>query len=192
MLVPAAPALSSLVPSIHTAPQALAVAAASGALAAGSTAAFTQLFRRVPDLKGSAAFTAHRLVSLGYMVAASLIGVVGWYLVPAPLTPAARLLESSGSARFLGAMLLGNLVLSDLPLAAMVRELRKPDMVIHHIAMAIVCLSAATYTPFHYCLFYLGVAELSSIPLQLSEHVSHHAATVGRPAPAASRGASAL
>ena len=87
------------------------------------------------------------------------------------------------ASRFLSAMLLGELLLYELPLAAFVAEMRKPDMLIHHAGMALVTLCGTLWVPFHYCLFYLGVAELSSIPLQISECVAHARAKMATKAP---------
>ena len=162
-------------------PDALAVAGASGVLAAGSTTLLVPIIRSLsrPELKGSARFLAHKLTSLAFMVVASVVGVVGWWSAGAPATAAGRLLDASAASRFLSAMLLGELLLYELPLAALVEEMRKPDMLIHHAGMALVTLCGAVWIPFYYCLFYLGVAELSSIPLQVSESVAHARAKIG-------------
>lgn len=166
-------------------PAALAVAGVSGALAVSSTTLLVPLIRSLsrPELKGSARFFAHKLTSLVFMVVASVVGVNGWWSAGAPSTAAGRLLNASAASRFLSAMLLGELLLYELPLAALVEEMRKPDMLIHHAGMALVTLCGTVWIPFHYCCFYLGVAELSSIPLQVSECVAHARSKLATKAP---------
>ena len=56
-------------------------------------------------------------------------------------------------------MVLGELVLWDLPCAIWVRKLRKPDMLLHHVGMAAVALNAMSYAPIFYGVFYLGLIE---------------------------------
>ena len=100
------------------------------------------------------------------MVFVAVLGVCGWINPPlAAATASGRLLAPSNTARWLGAMLLGMLLAWDIPASLLIPRLRKPDTLIHHIAMAAVALVGCTYLPTHYGLYYMGVVELSSIPL---------------------------
>ena len=60
----------------------------------------------------------------------------------------------------------------------LVKRLRKPDVLIHHVAMAAVAGVGAFALPVRYGLFYLGVSELSSLPLLAYDQLS--AMTEGR------------
>jgi hypothetical protein len=113
-----------------------------------------------------ASYTAHTIVAMALMVLVSSIGVAGWWLGgPAPATAAGRLMEPVGACRWLAAVVAGAFALWDVPASLAVRELRKPDVIAHHVAMTIVAAAAALHLPTHYAFFYLGVSELSSIPL---------------------------
>jgi len=72
-------------------------------------------------------------------------------------------------------MLFGELVLWDLPCAIWIKALRRPDLVIHHVAMAAVAFNAAWLAPIYYGVFYLGLIELSTIPLNIHEYFAHAA-----------------
>ena len=92
----------------------------------------------------------------------------------APIT-ASRFLSSDGTTRFLAAMLFGELVMWDLPCAIWVKQLRRPDMLIHHVAMAAVAFNAAWLAPIFYGVFYLGLIEVTTIPLNIHEYYAHAA-----------------
>jgi uncharacterized membrane protein len=53
-----------------------------------------------------------------------------------------------------------------------VKQLRQPDVVIHHIVMAAVACVVATSLPTLYAFFYLGISELSSIALLIYDQLS--------------------
>jgi len=53
----------------------------------------------------------------------------------------------------------------DIPVSIAVPQLRKIDVIVHHIVMTIVAWVGAVTLPMHYLFFYLGISELSSIPL---------------------------
>ena len=57
------------------------------------------------------------------------------------------------------------LVAWDIPTCLVVPKLRKPDLLAHHFGMAAVALVGAFFLPTRYGFYYLGVAELSSVPM---------------------------
>jgi hypothetical protein len=77
-------------------------------------------------------------------------------------------------------MLFGELVLWDLPCAIWIKALRRPDSIIHHFAMAAVAFNAAWLAPVYYGVFYLGLIELSTIPLNVHEYFAHAARAAER------------
>ena len=77
-------------------------------------------------------------------------------------------------------MLFGELVLWDLPCAIWIKALRRPDSIIHHFAMAAVAFNAAWLAPVYYGVFYLGLIELSTIPLNIHEYFAHAARAAER------------
>ena len=88
-------------------------------------------------------------------------GVLGWLNPPATAygaaaTAAGRPLVTSDAARFLAATLLGALVAWDIPTSLAVPRLRKPDVLVHHLAMAATALVGSVYLPTHYGLYYMG------------------------------------
>ena len=121
-----------------------------------------------PVLAQAPGYSAHQLVALALMLYATTFGLLGWLSPPAyTATAAGRLLAVSASARFLGATLLGALLAWDIPTCLAVPRLRKPDVLGHHVAMAATALVGCTALPTHYGLYYMGVVELSSIPLTI-------------------------
>jgi len=142
------------------------------ALVAGCTGLVCQLVlskllgtRKSSLLKGKAGYTAHTIVALALMVLVSVIGIAGWWCQPLPTTPFGRLLAPVESCRWLAAVITGMFCLWDIPTSLYIKKLRKPDVIAHHILMAAVAWTAAVSLPMHYAFFYLGISELSSIPL---------------------------
>jgi len=120
-----------------------------------------------PVWNQNAGYTAHEVVALGLMILVSGIGVVGWYSLGQTGTSADRLLVADPKARWLATVVLGMFVAWDVPSSLLVAKLRKPDVVIHHICMAIIAWIGTFIMPMRYLFYYFGVAELSSIPLVL-------------------------
>lgn len=125
------------------------------------------------DLAG---YTAHTLVALVFMMLVSGMGIVGyWIPTAAPSmvsvggsssSTGSRLLAQSDAARWLAAVVWGMLTLWDLPTSLILPSLRrKPDVIGHHIVMTLIAYTAAIQLPLHCVYFYLGVSELSSVPL---------------------------
>jgi hypothetical protein len=166
-LVRSAPCMSLAIP-VCTAGGVWSLAARAGCIGVAAQLGLQALFQRSSDpvLSEAPAYAAHQLIALLLMIFVSVLGLAGWLQPPATAaTAVGRLLAPSNSARWLGAMLLGMLVAWDIPTSLAVSRLRKPDILTHHVAMAAVALVGATALPTHYGLYYMGVAELSSVPL---------------------------
>jgi len=137
-----------------TADSVLAVAGISGGLAIAAQLGLVAVFKRAkgkPWLSEAPGYVAHQAVALVFMAIATLVGTAAW-LSPAAWagTAATRFLADCGTTRFLGAMLFGELVLWDLPCALWIKQLRRPDSLIHHFAMAAVAFNAAWVAPIFY------------------------------------------
>ena len=169
------------------------VAAGAGAVAAASQLGLVAAFRRSNDriLSSAPGYVAHQVVALGFMLFPPCVGCAAWISpAVAAADAAARLLVPIGTTRFLAAMLFGALVVWDLPCSLLVPKLRKTDMIAHHVLMAAVALNGMTFIPMLYGVYYLGVVELSTVPLTLHEFFAH-AASVAEGEGATSEGGEA-
>ena len=181
-----------LLPVAHTTRQYLATAVCSGGLALCAQGALVLAFRRSSNriLQRSAGFTAHHIVALCFMIVASAVGFAGWFSPSAATaSAAARVLVADGTARWLSAMLLGELLLWDFPCSVFIPKLQVPVIIGHHIGL-LATAALACVAPLYWGTFYLGWAELSNIPLQLIdtlEHAQGVAAEVDAPAATARR-----
>ena len=128
------------------------------------------MFRRPGNpkwLRTTAGYTAHHVIALAFMVIATIAGFAGWFAPTAATASAwSRLLVADGTARWLGAMLFGELVLWDFPCSLFIAKLREPVMLAHHVGLLATAFLALKL-PLFYGTFYLGWAELSNIPLQI-------------------------
>lgn len=137
------------------------------------------------DASAIANYTSHTIVAMGLMILVSYIGIVGWYLNPtipspssssfaAPATSNAIRMTvlNSPSTRWLASVIAGMFVMWDVPSSILIKQLRKPDVIVHHVVMTIVAIIGAAKLPMHYGLFYFGVSELSSIPLLVYDQLS--------------------
>jgi hypothetical protein len=112
---------------------------------------------------------------MALMMVVSAMGVMGWWCCSGGggfITASARLLEPVASARWLAAVVTGIFVFWDVPFSILIPDLRKPDVIIHHIAMTVVAAVAAYRLPMYYVFFYLGISEISSIPLLIYDQLS--------------------
>lgn len=144
------------------------------AIAAGGTCLALQLGIQHTVLKGDAngARKAHSKVALLLMLFVSIWGCWGWFGSGAPTSAAARIWGENTSVSKLGAIIAGAMMLWDIPVSLSVKTLRKNTaLLLHHVVMAAVAFVGATALPTHYGFFYLGVSELSSIPLVLYEEL---------------------
>jgi hypothetical protein len=127
---------------------------------------FTRIFQKFD--KENASYTAHSLVALIFMILLSVIGSVGWWNgggIFSSSTPMDRLLVPNDQCRWLATIVTGMLTFWDLPTSLSIPRLRKPDVMAHHLLMSITAFVAAVFLPMYYVFFYLGVSEISSIPL---------------------------
>jgi hypothetical protein len=82
------------------------------------------------------------------------------------------MLTSNGTARWLAAVLIGELIIWDFPCSFFIKKLRDPVLLAHHVGMLMTaCLVARL--PTFYGLFYLGWTEVSNIPLQFWDWFNH-------------------
>lgn len=149
------------------------VAGASGTVALLSQLALSYSFGRSADpvLSDEPGFTAHQVVAIMYMLLASVVG--GAAFLSGSLWPTSAegaLLTPDGTTRFLAAVLFGELVCWDIPTCIQIPKLRKQvDILVHHVAMAVVAYVAMMYAPIFYGCFYFGISEASTVPLSLNE-----------------------
>eukprot|EP00593_Proboscia_inermis_P004586 CAMPEP_0171320744 /NCGR_PEP_ID=MMETSP0816-20121228/106730_1 /TAXON_ID=420281 /ORGANISM="Proboscia inermis, Strain CCAP1064/1" /LENGTH=213 /DNA_ID=CAMNT_0011817949 /DNA_START=309 /DNA_END=950 /DNA_ORIENTATION=+ len=116
----------------------------------------------------------------------SYIGVVGYYLSPllstTISTTTTRLLTHNPTSLHLASVILGIFIGWDIPTTLSIPKLRKWDVIIHHVCMAIVAYYG-TITPMLYVLYYFGVVELSSIPLVIHDQLDHACTTSEKVSP---------
>jgi len=144
------------------------LAGCAGCVGLAAQLGLSTLFKRSSDpiLSRAPGYAAHQAIAFCLMVFSAVFGVAGWLFPPmTAATAAGRLLAPSGAARWLASMLLGMLLLWDIPTCLCIQRLRKTDMLVHHVAMATTAFVGATCLPTHYGLYYMGFVELSSIPL---------------------------
>lgn len=90
--------------------------------------------QRAPSLRGKGGFIAHQVIAGVYMVLLFVVGSNQWFtLAPvgtedAVLAAAERLFSSHATARWCCAVVLGELVLWDIPCALLVPSLQDPLM----------------------------------------------------------------
>lgn len=121
-----------------------------------------------PVFSKSAGVTAHSVIATLFCIFVTAFGCIGWWGTAPPLTAVARVLDPVASVRWLGAFGFGVIGLWDIATCFAVAELRKPSFLIHHFAMAAVAF-CGLLLPSWYAFFFLGVVELSSIPLCIYE-----------------------
>ena len=160
------PPVALAVPSIGAA-AVWPVAAASGAVAAAAQLALVARFRRSTDeaLSSEPGLRAYRIVAFAFTLLLAIVGSARFFN-PAtwPADAATAMLQADGTVRFLGAVLFGELLLWDLPCAIWIKKLRRPDLLIHHIGLAIgPALVASRFLPVFYYAWYIGVSETSSV-----------------------------
>ena len=162
--------MSLLAPPVcHTVSEMATTAVLSGGSALCAQLLLVSAFRRSSSrwLQKSAGYTAHHIIALAFMIIATVVGFTGWFS-PAAATASAtsRMLVADGTARWLGAMLFGELVLWDFPCSIFIKLLREPVMLAHHVGL-LATAGLALRLPLFWGTFYLGWAELSNVPLQI-------------------------
>jgi len=152
----------------------LAVAAGGGAAGLLIQLGLQTIFARSSDpvFSKSAGVTAHSVVAAMFCISVTILGSLGWFFPSlagaATATAAARVVVPLAAVRWLGAFAFGVISFWDIPTCFAVADLRKPTFLIHHFAMAAVA-SMGIFLPSYYGFFFLGVVELSSIPLSVYE-----------------------
>ena len=114
--------------------------------------------------------TAHKVVSLIVMVMVSVVGGLALFTPGSwPTSAAAALIVPDATCRFIAALLLGELLLWDLPTFLWIPKLRKrKDLLYHHVGLAFAVWVTAALAPAYYGLYYFGLSEGSAVPLTLN------------------------
>lgn len=154
------------------------LAATAGCLGLGTQLFLNALFSKSkdhPTLQQNPGYTAHTIVAFFLMVIVSYVGIIGYYFdTKTASTAVSRVLTPLEQSKWLGAVICGMFVAWDIPTSLLIPKLRKPDVIAHHVVMAIVAFVGATIVPMRYVLYYFGVAELSSIPLLVYDQLSYN------------------
>ena len=170
------PSMSLLTPPVcHTIGEIATTAVCSGTCALIAQLVLLTAFRRSSSrwLRESAGYTAHHIIALAFMVIATVVGFAGWFSPAAATASAAsRMLVADGTARWLGAVLFGELLLWDFPCSIFIKLLREPVMLAHHVGL-LATAALALRLPLFWGTFYLGWAELSNVPLQIWDTAKH-------------------
>ena len=158
-------------PVAATVADAYVVAGVTGGLAIAAHLAGVLIVRLLPESKrpvilADTGYAVYKIVGLAFALLQTALGWM-WYFPAAGSVAASRLLVPDGSVRFLAAVVLGSLVLWDLPCAFFIKKLRKADMIIHHAAFAFIGYLMLAHLPNRYGLYYLGAQELSTLPVCL-------------------------
>ena len=122
-------------------------------------------------------FTAHQVVCFPLMVYLTYLGLANFGSTSPLATPASRVFEPRPVGTLMTKMVLGKLLLWDIPTGLLVKTLREPLMVAHHVGMALTA-ALGLYPLFsYYALFFYGVIEVSGIFLSLVDifHPKHQA-----------------
>lgn len=106
-------------------------------------------------------YTSHTITALIFMGYMSTLGWMGWCRPGSELDP-----------RRLAAVVAGMIGIWDVPVSLWIKDLRKVDVIVHHILMAVIAYLGAVCFPTPYVFFYLGLSELSSIPLLLLDQLN--------------------
>ena len=149
-------------------------AAASGAVAVAAQLGLLAKFKssKDPSVRSIAGLLAYRIIALAYTLVLTIVGGALWFN-PArwPADAAAAMLVPDGTIRWIGAVLFGELILWDLPSTFWIKKLQKPDLIIHHVGLAIgPALVAMKFLPVFYYAWYIGLSESSSVLLALNEY----------------------
>jgi len=109
-------------------------------------------------------FTAHQLIYFPLGLYTAYIGCAGW-LGSNASTPAERILGEDAMGLHLAQLQLAILLFWDIPTGFVVKALRDPVMLCHHVGFALTALAVTQTCNTYYGLCFFGVVEVSSIPL---------------------------
>ena len=122
-------------------------------------------------------FLAHQLIALPLMLVVAWIGTSAWFDADRPAgTAESRIYGREPASELLSALLLGELLLWDIPLTCLPSIYSHASMG-HHVGLAALALIALSPYLQYYVPFFAGVIEISSIPLQAVDffHPKHFA-----------------
>lgn len=147
---------------------ALLLTGAIGAAFALSQATLAFLIAKFtpPLWSQQAAFVAHQLIALPLMLYVAALGSVAWFSPREAGTVEDRIFGHDPTGSRLAIVLLGALVLWDIPMTFHPSIYSAASMG-HHVGLAV--LAVLSLYPFmqYYTPFFVGVVELSSVPLQV-------------------------
>ena len=112
------------------------------------------------------AFIAHQFVAFPLMIYVTYTGTLAWFTTPAPASVDERIFGVDLAGAKLAAILLGAMLLWDIPSSLLVKSLYSVDSLGHHIGLAIIAAICLLPMVQYYAPFFVGVIEISSIPLQ--------------------------
>jgi hypothetical protein len=115
------------------------------------------------------AFTAHQVVALLVMVYTTVLGFQYWFSIP---EESDMVMDVNENGIYLGHLVMGGMLLWDIPSGFLADGMGDPVMHAHHVGMLIVAaitLGVFSSQPLGSCYapFFFGVIELSSIPLAI-------------------------
>jgi len=121
-------------------------------------------------------FLAHQIIALPLMIYVASVGTARWFSDRSVGTPDSRIYGRDSTSELLSAILLGELVFWDIPLTFL-PTIYSPAAMGHHVGLAVLALIALTPYLQYYVPFFVGVIEISSIPLQVVDffHPKHFA-----------------
>jgi len=124
-------------------------------------------------------FLAHQIIGFPIMIIVTALGFRAWFFpdadeVAAAATPEGRIHSYYQTSDVLVSLLLGELVMWDIPMT-FYKSLYSVASMGHHVGMAITATIALKPYMMYYVPFFAGVIELSSIPLQIVDicHPKH-------------------
>jgi hypothetical protein len=128
----------------------------------------------------SPGFTAHQAICFPLMVALMVVGAPAWFFPDTETTALSstlqgRVVDVHATGHMLGQVVLGELVLWDIPCSVMIKSLREPLMFAHHLGMALVAYTTMSPLGSYYSLFFFGAIEISGVPLSFVDtfHPKH-------------------
>jgi len=154
---------------------------ASGVASLAAQVILTGVFAKMKPFDKEPGFMAHQVVAFVLMVLLTVVGAKIWLFPDDEAGKIASTLDGRihGSTfwhSFLMQVAAGMLIFWDIPTGFAVKALMSPQSMGHHIVMCLVCISGLKgQIMYHYAGFFLGLCEVSSIPLQLVDifHPDH-------------------
>lgn len=115
-------------------------------------------------------FTAHQVVCLPLLIYLTSVGWQTWLLPTAAdsaasSTPVSRVLAMHPTGEKLAQVVMGAMLFWDIPCGLLIRSLREPLMLLHHVGMAYVAQAALWPIYCYYGVFFFGFIEVSGLPL---------------------------